>query len=111
MSSWRKVRMAVYERDGGRCQDCGVSVPVDGFECHHVVERKLGGSDEPENLRTLCADCHKPHTSRFASNRRVARKMNVVTEYGQTVKASRPKSWRPIPSRPLPKGRKLRWTK
>jgi len=29
------------------------------LEAHHVISLKEGGSDEPENLWTVCTDCHK----------------------------------------------------
>lgn len=39
------------------CQICGKTVP-NSLETHHIVPRRFGGSDQPENLVTLCADCH-----------------------------------------------------
>jgi hypothetical protein len=29
-----------------------------GLEVHHIRERGDGGTDEIDNLRTLCGDCH-----------------------------------------------------
>ncbi len=39
-----------------KCFRCGVS---DGLEVHHVVPRRIGGSDAKENLIPLCKGCHK----------------------------------------------------
>ncbi len=52
----RAVRLAVWERDGGRCVECG-----DGFELQydHVIPFALGGGATPENLQLLCADCNR----------------------------------------------------
>lgn len=48
-------RREVLARDGYRCQQCGSSGPL----CvHHVVYRSDGGSDDLDNLATLCVECH-----------------------------------------------------
>jgi 5-methylcytosine-specific restriction endonuclease McrA len=31
----------------------------DTLEIHHVLEVQHGGSDDPENLQTLCTGCHR----------------------------------------------------
>ena len=65
MSLWPKLRAMVLERDGGRCSCCGADLsPRPGWlvEVHHVVPRRLGGSEDPRNLKTLCSDCHRPRT-------------------------------------------------
>lgn len=38
-----------------KCYFCGKDEPL---ENHHVVPRRLGGSDEYSNLVTLCSNCH-----------------------------------------------------
>ena len=40
-----------------RCHDCGVE--RDGLHKHHIVPKSLGGSNDPSNLVTLCANCHE----------------------------------------------------
>jgi hypothetical protein len=58
-SDWPEVRLAVLERDGYSCQDCGFS-SFNGFglHVHHVIPYRL----RPENdlcwLVTLCNPCH-----------------------------------------------------
>ncbi len=49
------TRKAVYRRDGYRCALCDSTKYL---QIHHAVKRSLGGSNRPENLITLCADCH-----------------------------------------------------
>jgi 5-methylcytosine-specific restriction endonuclease McrA len=54
------VRRAVYARDGWRCQWCLRSVnEVQSLQLDHLVPWSAGGSDEPDNLRTLCGDCNE----------------------------------------------------
>lgn len=40
-----------------RCFICGEENPV-VLEEHHIIPQRLGGSDRPDNLATLCANCH-----------------------------------------------------
>lgn len=72
---WNRGRDAyslrMLYRDKFTCQDCGtfhamineygMAVPIDDgqLEVHHIVPVAQGGGDEPENLVTLCKDCHK----------------------------------------------------
>jgi len=48
-------RKAIYRRDGFQCALCGSSRYL---QIHHYIPRGHGGSDNPMNLITLCADCH-----------------------------------------------------
>jgi hypothetical protein len=50
----------VRNRDKQQCQICGEVLPVHygRLEVHHIDYRSKGGSDESENLVTLCDLCH-----------------------------------------------------
>lgn len=48
------VKKIVYERDNGRCIICGKR----GNPNAHFVKRGQGGLGIPENVVTLCPDCH-----------------------------------------------------
>lgn len=66
------VRSQVLDRDGESCRQCGVSVtPMndDGpsFQLHHIIPFAAGGPDHPENLITLCTDCHEQAHARMKS--------------------------------------------
>lgn len=51
----RELRVAVYMRDYFRCVWCG----SDGrLELDHIVPWSAGGSDDFDNLRTLCHNCN-----------------------------------------------------
>lgn len=54
-----KRRWEVLERDGRRCVVCGASA-ADGATLHvdHVVSVYNGGSNDIENLQTLCEPCN-----------------------------------------------------
>jgi len=51
----REVRRAVFERDGGRCTECGSSFEL---QYDHVIPLALGGASTVENLQILCAPCN-----------------------------------------------------
>ena len=50
-------REAVLHRDNYTCQCCGKKNCR--LEVHHIKFRRNGGTDDEENLITLCEDCHK----------------------------------------------------
>lgn len=49
-------REAILHRDNYTCQCCGKKHTR--LEVHHIVFRSQGGTDDENNLITLCADCH-----------------------------------------------------
>ena len=52
----RAVRLAVFERDGGRCVACGSSFEI---QFDHVIPFSMGGAATVENLQILCAGCNR----------------------------------------------------
>ena len=76
--AWQKRREEVWERDGRRCVDCRVEVPLHNetqhgiqrlvrraAEVHHLNKRGMGGgkrNDCMDNLVTLCWRCHNRKT-------------------------------------------------
>ncbi|MFE0327947.1 HNH endonuclease [Streptomyces sp. NPDC058960] len=54
-----KLRYEILERDKKTCQDCG-RIPGQGvtLQVHHVLPVHQGGTNDPDNLVTLCSECH-----------------------------------------------------
>ena len=50
------MRQAVFERDGGRCVDCGERFDL---QYDHVIPIALGGASTAANLQLLCGDCNR----------------------------------------------------
>lgn len=51
------IRMAVIQRDGFRCMCCGKQDVR--LEVHHIMPRRLGGTNQMGNLISLCKQCHQ----------------------------------------------------
>jgi 5-methylcytosine-specific restriction endonuclease McrA len=65
MFFWWKIRSECFERDEYKCRGCGTDITEHikrGFkppEAHHIIPISKGGSNQVDNLKTLCYDCHK----------------------------------------------------
>ncbi|WP_459890020.1 HNH endonuclease [Halostagnicola bangensis] len=53
------MQKEVFDRDEYRCQRCGTKNTPSNLNVHHIQPVKDGGETEPENLVTLCEDCHE----------------------------------------------------
>lgn len=56
------VRRSIFERDEYRCRHCGGYIDL---SLDHIVPWSKGGSDEPDNLQTLCRSCNSRKRDRF----------------------------------------------
>ena len=54
--AYRELHRRILERDCWRCQVCG---GMQNLKVHHLKFRSQSGSDEEQNLITLCAQCHE----------------------------------------------------
>jgi hypothetical protein len=50
------VKRLVYERYSGRCLACGSDQLI---QYDHIVPWSMGGGNEPQNIRLLCAGCNR----------------------------------------------------
>jgi hypothetical protein len=58
--SSRRLLLAIWRRQGGRCFVCGERIITEtGRELHHIVRKIHGGSDSSENLCLLHPACHR----------------------------------------------------
>jgi hypothetical protein len=52
----KDVKQAVFERDQGRCAECGAPGPL---EFDHIIPLALGGANSVKNLQLLCIECNR----------------------------------------------------
>lgn len=52
------LRFEILRRDQFTCRYCGAKAPDVQLHVDHVVSVALGGTDNPENLVTACAECN-----------------------------------------------------
>ena len=50
-----EIRPSILERDGYKCTECGGNK---NLHVHHIVHKSKGGTNNPDNLITLCKWCH-----------------------------------------------------
>ena len=50
------MKRAVFERDGGKCVQCGSNFDL---QYDHVIPVAMGGATTIENLQLLYADCNR----------------------------------------------------
>jgi 5-methylcytosine-specific restriction endonuclease McrA len=52
----REIRLAVWQRDGGRCVECGGDFDL---QYDHLIPLSMGGASSVQNLQVLCGDCNR----------------------------------------------------
>ena len=64
--AWQRIRLEVLVRDLYECQICHKPVGMASGDAHvdHIVAKAKGGTDDLDNLRTLCPACHSARTVR-----------------------------------------------
>ena len=63
------TRRLVRARAGNRCEYCGLpqdESPLAALQIEHVIPKKHGGTDDPDNLALACIDCNLSKSSNIA---------------------------------------------
>ncbi len=75
---FENTKAMILNRDNYTCQCCKGKHKDNKLEVHHIVYRCNGGSDEAENLITLCCTCHKNlHSNKVKLNTKGKVKSNL----------------------------------
>ncbi len=59
-----RLRHEVFKRDKYMCKECGKTNKETTLHCDHILPVAQGGSDELDNLQTLCQACNLAKTNR-----------------------------------------------
>ena len=59
-----RLRHEVFKRDDYRCLECGKTKTETTLHVDHIIPVSQGGTDELENLQTLCQACNLAKTNR-----------------------------------------------
>jgi 5-methylcytosine-specific restriction enzyme A len=59
------VRLDVLTRDGYKCVYCGRSSQQIDLEIDHIIPHSKGGSNQIDNLQSLCFDCNRGKGARI----------------------------------------------
>ena len=57
------VKAHVFERDQGRCQDCGAD---EDLQYDHIIPVAKGGGNSPANIQLLCGNCNRQKSDHIA---------------------------------------------
>lgn len=80
-SSWDQTRKAVLSRDNYACRSCRRK---DNLTVDHIVQLSQGGTNNMENLQTLCKYCHEEKDNRKIFDR----SFNHDDNYGSQTRSS-----------------------
>lgn len=61
----KSLRFEILRRDQFRCHYCGKESAQTELHVDHVVPQSLGGSNDPSNLVTACAECNSGKAGRI----------------------------------------------
>lgn len=78
---WPRRRALCFETYGTKCYRCARPAT----DADHVTPRSQGGSDEIENLRPICTECHQRKTSREAYAQRRLRRRAPEAHPGEVL--------------------------
>lgn len=59
------LRIAVFRSDGWACVHCGAAGRLWDLEVDHIVPWSWDGSDDFDNLQTLCRRCNRRKGNRY----------------------------------------------
>jgi len=92
-----KRKLAIWEREKGRCMICNEKLLVGGFIYEHVIALELSGTDTDDNIRLTCKPCAKEKTKK---DHQMTAKAKRTKQTHLGLKESRS---------PLPYGKTSKW--
>ena len=63
-AAWVKLRLTILNRDAYLCQHClADGRPTTATDVDHIKPKAKGGTDDDDNLQSLCRPCHDAKTA------------------------------------------------
>ena len=62
-----KQRWLILKRDGFKCKVCGATQEQSPLTVDHIIPVSKGGTNDENNLRTLCSECNLGKRDSFDS--------------------------------------------
>ena len=94
---FENTKAKVLNRDNYICQHCKGKHKDSKLEVHHIIFRSQGGSDEENNLITLCHTCHKNlHSGKIKLN--VKGKLKGTLKYATQMNSIRKQLFKIYPN-------------
>jgi len=79
---WIKTSNKIKARDGYRCELCGSQ---EDLHVHHIIPRSEGGDNSPDNLVTLCEECHRMQIG--AGHRLIGRNIRFKSPFNIKIRS------------------------
>lgn len=76
------LRYETLKRAGFRCELCGISADERALDVDHIIPRKHGGTDDPDNLQALCWLCNTNKGAGDDTDFRTIREGHALREKG-----------------------------
>lgn len=69
---WERIRRQVLDRDDKLCQECSRhGIATAAYAVDHIRPKAQGGTDDPDNLQSLCKRCHAVKTAKESNTSRM----------------------------------------
>lgn len=69
-AEWQKIRKVALERDHYLCVPCRKQgLVTEAKQVDHILPKEKGGTDDLENLQSICIPCHEEKTLRDVGHR------------------------------------------
>lgn len=94
-----KVRLAAWQRCGGKCEKCPTILRPGKFQYDHVIPQEFGGESTLDNCQVLCSACHSEKTFKqdipaIAKSNRVRAKHLGLKKSSRPMAGSRNSPWK-----------------
>lgn len=93
-AAWDRLRLFVLQRDQRLCVQClGVGRPTVAYAVDHILPKSKGGTDDLDNLQSLCRSCHAAKTAREGAEAQAMLQQEIVPGIGADGRLIIPRDW------------------